>query len=55
MTEKENLMYSVLAQLASTDVPLVFKGGMITNLVLNENHYVGIRRATVDIDANWID
>ena len=37
------------------NVPLVFKGGMITNLVLNENNYVGVRRATVEIDANWID
>ncbi len=55
MTEREKLMYSVITQLASTDVPLIFKGGMVTNLVLDENSYVGVRRATVDIDANWTD
>ncbi len=55
MTEKEELMYHLLAKMSNADVPLIFKGGLITNLVLSENNYNSIRRATVDIDANWID
>lgn len=55
MTEKEKLMYLLLAKMSDADAPLIFKGGLITNLVLSENNYNSIRRATVDIDANWID
>lgn len=55
MTEQEKLMYSVLKRLSIANAPFVFKGGLITNLVLEENGGVTLKRATVDIDANWVD
>ena len=55
MTDRELLMYDMLVKLSSTNIPLVFKGGLITNLVLQENNYSEVERSTVDIDANWID
>ena len=55
MTDQELLMYDLLIKLSLTNIPLVFKGGLITNLVLQENNYTEVSRSTVDIDANWID
>lgn len=54
MTEKEVQMYKLLGELASLNVPLVFKGGLVTELVLSESNYSRVLRSTVDIDANWI-
>ncbi len=53
MTDREETMYHILSCLSESNAPLIFKGGLITNLVLQENGYETIRRATVDIDANW--
>ncbi len=55
MTEQEIKMYKVMEYLSNANVPLVFKGGLITNLVLDENSGSPLKRATVDIDANWVD
>lgn len=55
MTEQEKLMYDLLGKISSSDIPLIFKGGLITNLVLRENGFENVKRATIDIDANWID
>ena len=54
MTDSEKLMYELLHQISSTDAPIVFKGGLITNLILENNNYHQVQRATIDIDANWI-
>lgn len=55
MTTSEALMYEILGRISSSNAPLVFKGGLITKLILAEQKYTSIDRATVDIDANWID
>ena len=53
MTEHEKLMYRVLGSISESDAPIVFKGALITKLVLAENGYNAIERYTKDIDANW--
>ena len=55
MTEHERLMYEVLGKISATDAPIVFKGALITRLVLAENGYTMLDRITRDIDANWTD
>lgn len=51
MTERELLMYKILGQISFTNAPLIFKGGLITQLVLAEKGFTDVQRATVDIDA----
>jgi len=53
MTEKERLMYQIISNICSTDAPIVFKGALITKLILAENRFTDVSRSTVDIDANW--
>lgn len=53
MTEQEKLMYDLLGKLSSTDIPIIFKGGLITKLVLEQHGFGELQRATIDIDANW--
>lgn len=53
MTEKEKLMYKVITSISESDTPLVFKGGLITKLILSENNFNKIERMTKDIDASW--
>lgn len=54
MNERENLMYKIIGNISGTDAPIVFKGALITKLILQENDFKQIERATKDIDANWI-
>ena len=54
MTEKEKLMYRIIGKISESDAPIVFKGALITRLVLMENGYSALERQTKDIDANWI-
>lgn len=54
MSEKEKLMYKIIASISESDTPLVFKGGLITKLILSENNFDQIERMTKDIDASWI-
>lgn len=54
MNEREKLMYSIIGNISGTDAPIVFKGALITKLILQENGFKQIERATKDIDANWI-
>jgi len=54
MTEHEHLMYQVLGNISATDAPIVFKGALITKLILAENKYAEVERKTADIDANWV-
>jgi len=55
MTDKEKLMYRIITEISKTGTPIIFKGALITRLVLAENGYTAINRQTKDIDANWID
>ena len=54
MTEKEKLMYDIISKISDMDVPIVFKGALITKLILDEHGYKEIQRMTKDIDANWV-
>jgi len=54
MTDKETTMYQILGQICQTDAPIVFKGALVTKLILSEYGYTILERQTRDIDANWI-
>ena len=54
MTDHERLMYQLLGNISKTGAPIVFKGALITKLVLAEYRYTTLDRQTIDIDANWI-
>ena len=54
MTEIERLMYQILGKVSSSGAPLVFKGALITKLVLTESGFTALERHTRDIDANWV-
>jgi len=51
---KESMMYEILARISSTEAPLIFKGALITKLILKEKEFNQLERMTKDIDANWI-
>ena len=52
--QQEHLMYQVIGGLYGIDAPIVFKGALITKLILKENSYAEMERPTNDIDANWV-
>lgn len=54
MNEREKLMYGIISNISETNAPIVFKGALITKLILQESGFKQIERATKDIDANWI-
>jgi len=54
MIEHEHLMYQVLGKISKSNAPIVFKGALITKLILAENGYTVLDRITRDIDANWV-
>jgi len=57
MTEQEKqerLMYEIIGRISNINAPIVFKGALITKLILRENGYTDMERPTNDIDANWI-
>ena len=39
MREKEQLMYQIIGMLSNINAPIVFKGALITKLILKENGY----------------
>jgi len=53
MTEQEKLMLGIMGRISNTDAPLVFKGALITKLILSEHGFETVARATTDMDANW--
>jgi hypothetical protein len=55
MTEKEKFMYRIMGKISESDVPIIFKGAMVTKLILSESGYSALERQTKDIDANWVD
>jgi len=46
-------MYEIISKISTLDAPLVFKGALITKLILAENGYMLSERPTNDIDGNW--
>jgi hypothetical protein len=54
MNDKEKIMYQILGKICETDAPIIFKGALITKLILAEYGYTVLERQTKDIDANWV-
>jgi hypothetical protein len=54
MADYEKIMYQILGAVSAMDAPIVFKGALITKLVLSENGFVSAKRPTKDIDADWV-
>ena len=52
--EHERLMYQIIGAISEKDAPIIFKGALITKLILAENGYTAFERPTLDIDANWV-
>jgi hypothetical protein len=53
LTDSEKLMYDVMGAIANDNVPVIYKGAMVTKLILRENHFDAFTRETQDIDASW--
>jgi hypothetical protein len=53
MGDQEKTMYRILGAISAMDAPIIFKGALITRLVLSENGFSSALRQTKDIDANW--
>ena len=47
-------MYDVVRLLSIAGLPIVFKGAMVTKLILGENNFTDFTRHTKDIDASWV-
>lgn len=54
MQELEKKLYMIMDAMTRSDLPIVFKGAMITKMILKEKNFTKIERFTQDIDANWI-
>lgn len=54
MNEREKLMYNIIGNISKTSAPIIFKDALITKLVLQENGFEEVERATKDVNANWI-
>lgn len=54
LTAGERLMYGVMCAIANDSMPIVYKGAMITKLILLENKFNDFARETYDIDASWV-
>ena len=52
--QQEHLMYQIISGISSMNAPIVFKGALITKLILKERNYAETERSTNDIDANWV-
>ena len=46
-------MYEVMGAIANSNVPVIYKGAMITKLILSEHGFIDFTRETQDIDASW--
>jgi hypothetical protein len=53
LTNSEKLMYDVMGAIANSNVPVIYKGAMVTKLILREHGFADFTRETQDIDASW--
>ncbi|MCL2748410.1 MAG: nucleotidyl transferase AbiEii/AbiGii toxin family protein [Oscillospiraceae bacterium] len=53
LSDKEKLMYNIMGAVSNSGVPLIYKGAMITKLLLLEHKFSAFSRETQDIDASW--
>jgi hypothetical protein len=54
LTEQEKRMYDVMAAIMNGGAPVIYKGALITKLILQENQFNDFVRETRDIDASWV-
>ena len=54
LTVQEKRMYDVMCAIKEHNVPVVYKGALITKLILQENQFSEFIRETQDIDASWV-
>jgi len=47
-------MYNIMGKISSSDAPIVFKGAMITQLILSEHGFDRTARTTKDVDSHWV-
>jgi hypothetical protein len=47
-------IYDIVKAISYSDTPIMFKGAVVTKLILSLNNYSEVERGTKDIDANWI-
>jgi len=46
LTDSEKLMYDVMGAIADGNVPVIYKGAMITKLILHEHDFDDEKRVT---------
>ena len=42
MTDKERFMYQIMGEISKANAPIVFKGALVTKLILAENGYTAV-------------
>lgn len=52
--ELMDFLYRIMEELAKLNVPIVFKGAMVLNLITHANNPSAVERMTQDIDGDWI-
>lgn len=52
--ELMEFLYRVMEELSEASVPIIFKGAMVLNLVVQENNPSKVERLTKDIDGDWV-
>ena len=52
MTEHEKLMLGIMGRISNANAPIVFKGALITKLILSEHGFDIVTRTTNDMDAS---
>jgi hypothetical protein len=55
LTDSEKLMYDVMGAITNGNVPVIYKGAMVTKLILMEHGFTDFTRETQDIDASWAE
>lgn len=53
MTDREKFLYEVIEAIAQSEAPVIFKGAMITKLLL-KGSVNRLERETKDIDCDWV-
>lgn len=52
----EKLMYRIMSELYKLEAPIIFKGALVTNVILQQSdNSTQVTRGTKDIDADWIN
>lgn len=49
---EETILYEILKCLAQSNLPIIFKGALLTKIIVKDSKY-DIERMTYDIDADW--